>query len=97
MVATIICKNALNLGAGHSFIIFMRDMFPVNIPNTIKNVPEICRIFCTTANPGEAIIAESTLDRGIMGGIDGFAFKGIEGEEDIAKCKSFLHAIGYKQ
>jgi adenosine/AMP kinase len=89
-------KNALNLGAGHSFIIFMRDMFPVNILNTIKQVPEVCRIFCATANPVEVIVAETSLGRGIMGVIDGFASKGIEGEEDIAKRKSFLRAIGYK-
>lgn len=90
-------KNALNLGAGHSFIIFLRDMFPVNILNTIKNVPEVCRIFCATANPVEVIIAQSELGRGIMGVIDGFAAKGIEGEEDIVKRKSFLRTIGYKQ
>jgi adenosine/AMP kinase len=90
-------KNALNLGAGHSFIIFLRDMFPVNILNTIKNVPEVCRIICATANPVEVILAVSELGRGIMGVIDGFASKGIEGEEDIAKRKSLLRAIGYKQ
>jgi uncharacterized protein len=90
-------KNAFNLGAGHSFIIFMRDMFPVNILNTIKNVPEVCRIFCASANPVEVIIAQTDLGRGIMGVIDGFASKGIEGEKDIAKRKSFLRAIGYKQ
>jgi adenosine/AMP kinase len=90
-------KNALNLGTGHSFIIFMRDMFPVNILNTIKNVPEVCRIFCATANPVEVIIAQTELGRGIMGVIDGFATRGIEGEEDIAKRKSFLRTIGYKQ
>jgi adenosine/AMP kinase len=90
-------KNAMNLGAGHSFIIFLRDMFPVNILNTIKNVPEVCRIFCATANPVEVIIAVSELGRGIMGVIDGFASKSIEGEEDIAKRKSFLRTIGYKQ
>ena len=90
-------KNAMNLAAGHSFIIFMRDMFPVNILNTIKNVPEVCRIFCATANPVEVMIAVSDLGRGIMGVIDGFASKGIEGEADISKRKSFLRAIGYKQ
>ncbi|MEJ2158185.1 MAG: adenosine-specific kinase [Desulfobacteraceae bacterium] len=90
-------KNALNLAAGHSFIIFMRDMFPVNILNTIKNVPEVCRIFCATANPVEVILAQSELGRGIMGVIDGYAAKGIEAEEDIAKRKSLLRAIGYKQ
>jgi len=90
-------SNALNLGAGHSFIIFLRDMFPVNVLNTIKNVPEVCRIFCATANPVEVIIAQSEQGRGILGVIDGFATKGIENEEDIDKRKSFLRAIGYKQ
>jgi adenosine/AMP kinase len=89
-------QNAMNLGAGHSFIIFMRDMFPVNILNTIKTVPEVCRIFCATANPVEVVIAETTQGRGIMGVIDGFSSKGIEGEADIAKRKSFLRTIGYK-
>ncbi|GAB6907338.1 conserved hypothetical protein [Desulfosarcina cetonica] len=88
--------NAFALAAGHSFIIFMRDMFPVNILNTIKTVPEVCRIFCATANPVEVIIAESAQGRGILGVIDGFASKGIEGDADIAKRKSFLRAIGYK-
>ena len=90
-------KNALKLGAGHSFIIFMRDMFPVNILNTIKSVPEVCRVFCATANPVEVIVAETQLGRGILGVIDGFASKGIEGEAEIAKRKSLLRAIGYKQ
>jgi adenosine/AMP kinase len=90
-------KNAMNLAAGHSFIIFLRDMFPVNILNTIKNVPEVCRIFCATANPVEVILAVSELGRGIMGVIDGFASKGIEDEADIAKRKSLLRTIGYKQ
>jgi adenosine/AMP kinase len=90
-------KNAMNLAAGHTFIIFLRDLFPVNILNTIKTVPEVCRVFCATANPVEVIVAESQLGRGILGVIDGLASKGIEGEEDIAKRKSFLRAIGYKQ
>ena len=90
-------KNALKLGAGHTFIIFLRDMFPVNILNTIKTVPEVCRVFCATANPVEVIVAETALGRGILGLIDGFASKGIEGEEEIAKRKSLLRAIGYKQ
>ena len=89
-------KNALNLSAGHSFIIFMRDMFPLNILNAIKNVPEVCRVFCATANPVEVILAETELGRGILGVIDGFAAKGIEGEAEIAKRKSFLRTIGYK-
>ena len=89
-------KNALNLSAGHTFIIFMRDMFPVNILNAIKNVPEVCRVFCATANPVEVIVAETELGRGILGVIDGFASKGIEGDAEIAKRRSFLRTIGYK-
>ena len=89
-------KNALNLGAGHSFIIFMRDMFPVNVLNAVKRVPEVCRVFCATANPVEVIVAETEMGRGILGVIDGYRTKGIEGDEEIAKRKSFLRAIGYK-
>lgn len=90
------CKNALAVGAGHSFIIFLKDMFPINILNTIKMVPEVCRIFCATANPVEVIVAQTDQGRGIMGVIDGFSPKGTEGEADIAKRKTLLRAIGYK-
>ena len=90
-------KNALNLSAGHSFIIFMKDMFPINILNAIKNVPEVCRIFCATANPVEVLVAETELGRGIIGVIDGFKSRGIENEEDINVRKKFLRQIGYKQ
>ena len=90
-------KNAVTLSAGHSFILFMRDMFPINVVNTIQNVPEVCRIFCATANPVEVILAESDQGRGILGVIDGYASKGIEGEADIRKRKEFLRMIGYKQ
>lgn len=89
--------NALQLGAGHSFIVFMRDMFPVNILNSIQAVPEVCRIYCATANPVEVVIAQTDQGRGIMGVIDGFASKGIETEADIVKRKALLRAIGYKQ
>jgi len=90
-------KNAYALSAGHCFIIFMRDMFPVNVLNAIKNVPEVCRIFCATANPLEVILAESEQGRGILGVIDGFASKGIETDDDIEKRKDLLRKIGYKQ
>ncbi len=90
-------KNAYALSAGHSFILFMKDAFPINVLNAIKNVPEVCRIFCATANPIEVILAETDQGRGILGVIDGFKSKGIESEEDIAKRKGFLRAIGYKQ
>jgi hypothetical protein len=89
-------KNALNLSAGHSFIIFMDNGYPINILNAIKMVPEVCRIFCATANPVEVIIAETEQGRGILGVIDGLKTKGIEGEEDIQKRKEFLRKIGYK-
>jgi adenosine/AMP kinase len=90
-------KNALRIAAGHSFIIFMRDMFPVNVLNAVKNVPEVCRVFCATANPLEVIVAQTEQGRGILGVIDGLATKGIETEEDVAHRKQLLRAIGYKQ
>ena len=90
-------KNAYNLSAGHSFIVFMKDLFPVNVLNSIKNVTEVCRIFCATANPVEVIIAETELGRGILGVIDGFSSKGMETEDDIRARKELLRQIGYKQ
>ena len=90
-------KNAFALSAGHCFIVFMKDMFPINVLNAIKNVPEVCRIFCATANPVEVIIAETEQGRGILGVIDGFSSKGVETTEDIQKRKDFLRAIGYKK
>jgi adenosine/AMP kinase len=90
-------KNAYALSAGHSFILFMKDMYPINVLNTIKRVPEVCRIFCATANPVEVVIAETEQGRGILGVIDGLASKGIESETDIAERKELLRKIGYKQ
>lgn len=90
-------NNAYALSAGHSFIVFMRDMFPVNVLNAIKAVPEVCRIFCATANPVQAVIAETDQGRGILGVVDGFSSKGIETETDIQKRKDLLRVIGYKQ
>ena len=90
-------KNAYNLSAGHSFILFMKDLFPVNVLNSIKNVTEVCRIFCATANSVEVIIAETELGRGILGVIDGFSSKGMETEDDIRARKELLRQIGYKQ
>jgi uncharacterized protein len=89
--------NAFNLSAGHSFILFMKDIFPVNVLNAIKNVPEVCRIYCATANPVEVIIAQTDQGRGILGVIDGFASAGIETDADIEKRKKLLRIIGYKQ
>lgn len=90
-------KNAYALSAGHSFIIFMEGMFPINILNTIQNVPEVARIHCATANPVEVILAQTGQGRGILGVVDGFSSKGIETEADIEKRKEFLRMIGYKQ
>ncbi len=89
-------KNALNLGAGHSFILFLGNAFPVNVLNAIKNVPEVTRIFCATANPVEVIIAETEQGRAILGVVDGIHTKGVETEEDIVKRKKLLRTIGYK-
>jgi uncharacterized protein len=89
--------NAAAIAAGHSFIIFLGEgYFPINVLNTIKMVPEVCRIFCATANPTEVIIAETEQGRGILGVVDGFAPKGVEGEDDITWRKGFLRQIGYK-
>jgi adenosine/AMP kinase len=89
-------KNAYSLSCGHCFILFMDNGFPVNILNTIKNVPEVCSIFCATANPVEVIVADTVNGRGILGVIDGIKSKGIETENDIATRKKFLRTIGYK-
>jgi adenosine/AMP kinase len=89
--------NAKNLAAGHCFVVFLGDGFyPVNVLNTIKTVPEVCRVFCATANPTEVIIAETEQGRAILGVVDGFPPKGIEGDEDIAWRKNLLRRIGYK-
>lgn len=90
-------QNASALAAGHSFILFMQGIFPINVLNAVKNVPEVCRIYCATANPVEVIIAETAQGRGILGVIDGFASKGIETEQDIQDRKALLRKFGYKQ
>jgi len=90
-------RNALALSAGHSFIVFLgAGFFPVSVLNAIKMVPEVCRIFCATANPVEVVIAETDQGRGIMGVIDGGKSKGIEDENGIAWRKELLRKIGYK-
>jgi adenosine/AMP kinase len=89
-------KNAADLSAGHCFVIFMENGFPINILNTVKNVPEVCRVFCATANPVDVVIAETETGRGILGVVDGIRSKGVEGDEDIRKRKELLRKIGYK-
>lgn len=90
-------KNASAIAAGHSFIIFLAEGFyPVNVLNAIKMVPEVCRVFCATANPAQVLVAETEQGRGILGVVDGFSPKGVEGDDDIAWRKGFLRQIGYK-
>src|SRR5512139_216202 len=90
-------RNAQVIGAGHSFIVFLGEGFyPINVLNTIKNVPEVARIFCATANPVEVLVAQTEQGRGILGVVDGFSPQGIEDEEGITWRKGFLRMIGYK-
>jgi len=89
-------KNALAVGAGHCFIIIMKDSYPINVLNAIKDVPEVCGIYCATANPVELVIAETETGRGILGVIDGSKPKGIEDDAGIKWRKDFLRKIGYK-
>ena len=90
-------KNALAIGAGHSFILFLGDgYFPINVLNAIKMTPEVCRVFCGTANPTQVLVAESEQGRGILGVIDGSTPLGIEDEAEVAWRKGFLRMIGYK-
>jgi len=90
------CKNALELASGHSFIIFLKDAYPINVLNAIKNIPEVCNIYCATANPVEVIVAEGQSGRGILGVIDGLSPKGIENDSDVNWRKDLLRKIGYK-
>jgi uncharacterized protein len=90
-------KNALAIGAGHSFIVFLADgYYPINVLNAVKYVAEVCHIFCATANPSEVLVVETELGRGILGVVDGSSPKGVEEEPDIAWRKGFLRKIGYK-
>ena len=89
-------KNIKAIGAGHVFVIILKDAFPINVLNAIKNCPEVCSIFCATANPVEVIIAQTELGRGVLGVIDGNSPKGVETDKDIQERKEFLRMIGYK-
>jgi adenosine/AMP kinase len=90
-------QNALRIGAGHCFLVFLADGFyPINVLNAIKAVPEVCRIFCATANPTEVIVAQTDAGRAILGVVDGTSPQGIEGDDDIAWRKRFVRQIGYK-
>lgn len=90
-------RNATAVGAGHTFVIAMRDGYPINVLGRIKDVPEVCSIFCATANPVTVIVAEDAQGRGVMGVIDGSSPKGVETAEDVARRREFLRKIGYKR
>lgn len=89
-------RNALEIACGHSFIIFIKDAYPINVLNAVKNIPEVCNIYCATANSTEVIVAENQSGRGILGVIDGLSPKGAEDAGDIAWRKDLLRKIGYK-
>jgi len=90
-------ESCREIGAGHTFIIFMREAYPINVLNALKSVQEVCSIFCATANLVEVVVAESNLGRGILGVIDGSSPKGVEGEKDRTERVEFLRKIGYKR
>jgi adenosine/AMP kinase len=89
-------RNALAIAAGHVFIVFLRDGYPVNVLNQLKQVPEVCRIICATANPVEVVIGETPQGRGVLGVIDGEVPLGVETEEDVAERSDLLRTLGYK-
>ncbi len=90
-------KNATALAAGHVFVVVMKEGYPINVLGRIKDVPEVCSIFCATANPVQAIVAESELGGGVVGVIEGFSPMGVETAEDVEKRREFLRMIGYKR
>ncbi len=90
-------KNAKAIGAGHIFVILMREAYPINVIPRLKSVPEVCRIFCATANPLELLVTETKLGRGVVGVIDGGSPLGVEEESHIKERKEFLQKIGYKR
>lgn len=89
-------QNARNIAAGHTFVILMKGAFPVNVLNAIKSCPEVCSVFCATANPLQVLVAETGQGRGVLGVIDGYCPKGVENEKDIQERRQFLRKIGYK-
>jgi adenosine/AMP kinase len=94
---SIATRNATAVGAGHLFVIAMRDGYPINVLGRIKDVPEVCSIFCATANPASVIVAEDEQGRGVLGVIDGSSPKGVETADDAANRREFLRKIGYKR
>ena len=95
-ITKVAVENAQKIGAGHTFIIVMKDIFPINVLNAIKGCQEVCHIFCATANPVEVIVAETEQGRGVLGVIDGYLPKGVESEKEIRERKVLLRKFGYK-
>ena len=95
-LADLAARNAEAVGAGHAFLVFLEDGYPVNVLNAVKQVPEVCGIYCATANPVEVLVAETALGRGIVGVVDGLPPSGIETDADVADRKQLLRTIGYK-
>jgi uncharacterized protein len=93
----IAAENAIIMGAGHSFVVLLKDAFPINVLHAIKACPEVCHVFCATANPLEVIVAETDQGRGVLGVVDGFSPKGVETERDVQARREFLRKIGYKK
>lgn len=90
-------ENAISMGAGHTFVVLIRDAFPINVLNAVKSCQEVCSIYCATANPVEVILAETGQGRGVLGVVDGFSPKGVESEDDARARREFLRKIGYKR
>ena len=90
-------RNALQIGAGHSFVVLLREGYPVNVLNALKQVPEVCRLYCATANPLEVVVAETGLGRAILGVVDGGRPEGVETDDDVAERKALLRSLGYKE
>jgi uncharacterized protein len=95
-MVSVAVENALRVGAGHTFLIVMKDMYPINVLNAVKGCPEVCRIFCATANPVEVIVSQSGQGRGILGVIDGYSPKGVESEREKKEREELLRRFGYK-
>jgi adenosine/AMP kinase len=89
-------RNASAIGAGHTFVLVLQEAYPINVLNAIKNCPEVCSVFCATANPVEVVVVESGTGRGVIGVMDGSSPKGVETPDDVATRKEFLRKIGYK-
>jgi adenosine/AMP kinase len=93
---TAAAQKAFELSCGHSFLIFLRNAYPINVLDQVKKVPEVCAVHAATANPIEVVVAETTQGRGILGVVDGFKSKGVETDDDIKERRLFLRKIGYK-